>query len=279
MISNEYLPHKAMIRSIQRESFDTKTYRVAFSDRKMRDSFEFAQGQFAEISLPGAGEVPISIASSPTRKEFLEFTIRRAGKVTSAIHGLDVGDFVYLRGPYGNSFPYEELSGKNLYFVAGGIGLAPLRSLIVRVMDNRDGFNHLKILYGAQTPAEMCFKRELDEWNSVPNTEVWLTVDRPCEGWGCSVGVVTELWKETRVESTDAVAFVCGPPVMLKFAVMNLLDSGFDAGDIFITLERHMKCGVGKCGHCNVGSKFVCVDGPVFSYEQLRLLPEKEAVV
>lgn len=277
-MKNEYLPYKATISSIQKESFDTNTYKVIFDDEKIRDSFDYKQGQFAEISVLGVGEAPISISSSPTRKGFLEFSIRKAGKVTSAIHSLKVADSLFIRGPYGNSFPYEEIKGKNLYFIAGGIGLPPLRSLLNMVMDNRGEFGHVKILYGAKTPDELCFKKELDEWKNIADTEVWLSVDKPCEGWGCSVGVVTELWKETDIHPENAVAIVCGPAIMIKFTASKLAESGFKHKDIIMTLERYMKCGIGKCGHCNIGEKFVCIDGPVFSYEQILNLPQKEGI-
>ena len=229
-----------------------------------------------EISVLGAGEAPISITSSPSRKGFLEFTIRAAGKVTKGIHNLKRGDSLYLRGPYGNSFPFEEIKGKNIYFIAGGIGLAPLRSLINMVFDNRKDFKRIKLLYGAKTPDELCFKDELEAWKKIPDTEVWLTVDKPCDGWGCRVGVVTELWKDTHVHPENAVAIVCGPPIMMRFAAMKLVESGFKDNEIIMTLERYMKCGIGKCGHCNIGEKFVCVDGPVFYYEQVKKLPHKE---
>jgi sulfite reductase subunit B len=275
-MKNDYIPYKAKITSIQKEGFDTNTYNVVFEDEAVKNSFDYKQGQFAEISVLGAGEAPISITSSPVRKGFLEFTIRRAGKVTQAIHNLKVGDGLFIRGPYGNAFPYEELKGKNIYFIAGGIGLPPLRSLINMVMDNRGAFGHVKILYGAKTPDEMCFKQELEQWKGVADTEVWLTVDKPCEGWGCKVGVVTELWKETNVRPDNAVAVVCGPPIMIKFVIKELQKSGFKDDDIIMTLERYMKCGIGKCGHCNIGEKFVCVDGPVFSYAQVKNFPQKE---
>lgn len=275
-VKNDYIPYKATITSIQKETFDTNTYRVVFTDKKIKDSFDYKQGQFAEISVLGVGEAPISITSSPARKGYLEFSIRKTGKVTDAIHGLKKGDSLFIRGPYGNSFPYEEIKGKSIYFIAGGIGLPPLRSLINMVMDNRKEFGHIKILYGAKTPDELCFKKELEEWKKIPDTEVWLTVDKPCDGWGCTVGVVTELWKETNVHPKNAVAIVCGPAIMIKFVVAKLAESGFKEEDVVMTLERYMKCGIGKCGHCNIGEKFVCIDGPVFTHKQIKDFPVHE---
>jgi len=277
-MKNEYIPYPAIIEEIRKETFDTKTFHVRFKDNKLAKDFKYKQGQFMEISVFGAGEAPISITSSPSRQGFLEFTIRVAGKVTKSIHNLGKGNYLYMRGPYGNSFPFEEIKGKNIYFVAGGIGLAPLRSLINMVFDNRKDFKRIKLLYGAKTPDELCFKDELEAWKKIPDTEVWLTVDKPCDGWGCRVGVVTELWKDTHVHPENAVSIVCGPPIMMKFVVMELQKSGFKDKDIIMTLERYMKCGIGKCGHCNIGEKFVCVDGPVFNYEQVKQLPHKEGV-
>lgn len=275
-MKNEYVPLPAIIEDIRGETIDTKTFRVRFADKNLADTFEYKQGQFMELSVVGAGEAPISITSSPSRKGFLEFTIRAMGKVTKSIHDLRKGDTLYLRGPYGNSFPFEELKGKNLYFIAGGIGLAPVRSLINLVMDNRKDFQHIKILYGARTPDDLCFKSELEEWKKIPDTEVWLTVDKPCTGWGCRIGVVTELWKDTNVSPENAVTILCGPPIMIKFVAIKLKESGFEDKDIIMTLERYMKCGIGKCGHCNIDDKFVCVDGPVFSYEKIKHFRAKE---
>ncbi|MCX6262035.1 MAG: FAD/NAD(P)-binding protein [Bacteroidia bacterium] len=277
-MKNEYIPYPAIIEKIRRETFDTKTLRVRFKDKDQLDTFQYRQGQFMEISVFGAGEAPISITSSPSREGFLEFTVRAVGRVTKSIHNLKEGDYLYLRGPYGNAFPFEEIKGKNIYFIAGGIGLAPLRSLINLVFDNRKYFKHVKLLYGAKTPDELCFKDELEAWKKIPDTEVWLTVDKPCDGWGCSVGVVTGLWKDTYVHCENAVAIVCGPPIMMKVVMIKLAESGFKDNEIIMTLERYMKCGIGKCGHCNIGEKFVCTDGPVFNYEQVKKLPHKEGV-
>lgn len=277
-MKNDYIPYPAKIESVKEETPDTKTFKVKFTDKKMADSFSYKQGQFMQVSLLGVGEVPISITSSPSRKGFLEFTIRAAGSVTCQIHKLKKGDTLHLRGPYGNEFPFEELKGKNLYFIAGGIGLVPVRSLINLVMDNRKDFGKIKILCGARTPDDMCCREELKHWKKAPDTEVCLTVDKPCKGWNESVGVVTELWKETDIKPDNAVAIVCGPPIMIKFVNQKLIESKFAKKDIIMTLERYMKCGIGKCGHCNIGEKFVCTDGPVFTQEQVEQMPAKEKV-
>jgi len=218
MIKNEYLMYPARVGKIQKESFDTKTFKVVFEDEKMAKSFHYKPGQFAELSLLGIGEAPISITSSPSRKEFLEFTIRTMGKLTQAMHQLKPGDRVYIRGPYGNSFPFEEVKGEDLYFIAGGIGLPPLRSVINSVFDNREAFGKVKILYGAKTPDELCFKEELKSWQGMTDTEVLLTVDKPEEGWKGNVGVVTTLWDKTDI-GPQGIAYVCGPPIMIRFVL------------------------------------------------------------
>lgn len=278
-MKNEYIPYPAIIQAIQFESLDTQTFKVRFKDRKLKDTFDYKPGQFVEVSVLGAGEAPISIASSSTRKGFLEFTIRAVGSVTKAIHKLGVKDTIYLRGPYGNAFPFEEVKGRNLLFVAGGIGLPPLRSVINLAFDKRKDFGNIKILYGAKTPDELCFKEELKLWQKISQTEVLLTVDTPTNGWQGNVGVVTTLWEKTTISPENSVAYVCGPPIMIKFAVKKLLESGFKTDDIYVSLERYMKCGIGKCGHCNIGDKFVCVDGPVFSLSQIKELPDKERAI
>lgn len=275
-MKNQYLPHPAVIEKIKNETGDTKTFQVRFTDKTIARGFSYRPGQFMEVSVFGAGEAPISITSSPSKKGCLEFTIRAIGKVTRAIHNLKEGDHLYLRGPYGNSFPFEEIKGKNLYFIAGGIGLAPVRSFINLVMDNRKNFRHIKILYGAKNPDDLCFKNDLEQWKKISDTEVCLTVDKPCVGWCGKIGVVTELWKETSVNPENAVSIVCGPPIMLKFVVGKLQESGFKDKDIIMTLERYMKCGVGKCGHCSLDDKFVCIDGPVFTYAEIKKFRPKE---
>jgi len=278
-MKNEYVPYPATIDFMRQETPDAKTFRVHFIDPNLAGSFRYRPGQFMEISVLGLGEAPISIASSPSRHGSLEFTIRAAGSVTKAINKLSQGDTIYLRGPYGNSFPFEDWRGKNVYFIAGGLGFAPLRSLIHFVMDTRNDFLRLKILYGAKTPDDICFKEELKEWEKERNTEILLTVDRSTERWEHTTGVVTELWKKTSIHPGNSVSIVCGPPVMMSSVASQLLKSGFPENDIFMTLERYMKCGIGKCGHCNIGNKFVCIDGPVFTLGQVKLLPKRENVL
>lgn len=278
-MKNEYIPHPAIIESIQKENFDTRTFRVVFRDKARAESFSYQPGQFVQVSLLGVGEAPISITSCPYQKGFLEITVRAMGKLTRAIQQLPAGEKIYIRGPYGNSFPVEQVRGKDLHFIAGGIGLPPLRSVIKSVFYRREEFGKIKILYGAKSPDELCFKQELKDWGRMADTQVLLTVDQPDESWRGNVGVVTTLWDKTDMACADGIAYVCGPPVMIKFVVDKLQKSGFKDENIYITLERYMKCGIGKCGHCNIGQKFVCIDGPVFTYSQLDKFPEKEKAI
>jgi len=275
-MKNEYLPYPAIIESIRNEGFDTKTFKVVFEDKRLGGSFDYKPGQFVQLSLLGEGEAPISITSSPYNRRFLEFTIRAVGRLTREINQFKPGARIHIRGPYGNSFPFEEVKEKDLYFIAGGIGLPPLRSLINSVFDRREEFGRIKILYGAKTPDELCFKDELKSWQKITDTEVLLTVDNPDEHWKANAGVVTTLWDKTDMSTSDGIAYVCGPPVMIRFVIIELLQSGFKDENIYMSLERYMKCGIGKCGHCNIGAKFVCVDGPVFSYSQTKQLPDKD---
>jgi len=278
-LKNEYIPYPAIIKSIQTESFDTKTFKLIFEDDALAMSFDYKPGQFVQVSLFGIGEAPISITSCPADTGILELTIRAAGKLTRAIHQLKPEDKIYVRGPYGNSFPIEQVRQKDLYFIAGGIGLPPLRSVIRAVFDRRRDFGKIKILYGAKTPDELCFKEELEIWKQMDDTELLITVDKPDERWKGNVGVVTTLWNKTDMTTSSGVAFVCGPPIMIKYVVTELLQSGVKDENIYITLERYMKCGIGKCGHCNIGEKFVCIDGPVFTYGQLKKFPVKEKAI
>lgn len=270
MINQElYIPRLVKIMAITKESNLVKTYRLEIDE-------DFKPGQFFQISVLGVGEVPISVSSSPTEKGVIELTVRNSGKVTGRIHDLDKGDRIGLRGPYGNSFPIEDMVNKNLIFVAGGIGLAPLRSVIRYISDNRKRYGHVYLLYGARTQDEMIFKDDLKEWKELKNFDSLLTVDKKDDRWKGNVGVVTTLFDKINLDSKDYKTFVCGPPVMIKYTIQRLVEEGLNDKDIIVSLERHMKCGVGKCGHCYLVNKYICVDGPVFSYHQLKDLKAVE---
>ncbi|MFH1943810.1 MAG: FAD/NAD(P)-binding protein [bacterium] len=270
-----YLPEIAVIDDRVEETGDVTTFTIRFKDVDVQDAFDYRPGQFVEVSVFGVGEIPISITSTPTRRGFLELNIKNVGLVSSALHKLSVGSEIGLRGPFGNGFPFEKAFGKNLLFVAGGIGLAPLRSLINFALDRRDRFADFKILYGARTPADLDFKKELEQWEERSDVNFLVTVDRGDDGWKGNVGVVTTLFPKADIKIDNTMAFVCGPPVMIPFVIRDLLKLGFPEEAIISTLERHMKCGVGKCGHCCVGEKYMCQDGPVFSYQEMKSLTEE----
>ncbi|MFQ6001747.1 MAG: FAD/NAD(P)-binding protein [Anaerolineae bacterium] len=271
MKSDIYLPHLATITEIEAQTPDTTMLRVVLDDSTLAQSFTYRPGQFAELSIFGVGECPISIASTPTRKGFLEFCVRAVGQVTNALHELDVGSKIGIRGPYGNSFPLPEL--ENLLFIGGGIGLAPLRSLINYVLDNRDHYGEVELVYGARSPQDLVFKDELKLWDEQEGVTVYLTVDRGDERWRGPVGFVPPFLREIGPSPQDKVAFTCGPPIMIKLVMEALEEMGFPPDRIVTTLEMKMKCGVGKCGRCNIGSSYICRDGPVFTLEQLKALP------
>jgi NAD(P)H-flavin reductase len=268
-----YIPRPCIIKEIKNTSNDTKLFRIVFKDKRAHASREdnYKPGQFVQFSILGAGEVPISIASSPTQKAYLEFLVRKIGVVTSAIHELKVKDEIGIRGPYGNYFPIEDMKGKNLIFVGGGCGLAPLRSVINYVLDKRKDYGDITILYGARTRDDLIFKDEIGLWRAKYNFKVHLTVDCGPIDPGCSIGVVTTLFNRLEGIRNQKI-FICGPSIMLHFAIKGLLELGAEEDNIFVTLERYMKCGVGKCGHCYIATKYVCSDGPVFSLRNLREL-------
>jgi sulfhydrogenase subunit gamma (sulfur reductase) len=273
---NVYLPHLAVIEKIVDETYDTRTFHFNFKDEKLREQFTFASGQFCLVSVLGIGEAPFCISSSPTRKDHLECSIRQVGKLTRALHRLGVGAEIGFRGPYGNSFPLDYLQGKNLVFVGGGIGLAPLRSLIWNVVDNRDKYGNIDIVYGARSPADLCFTYDLEAWDKDPTVNMVTTIDREAEGWEGRVGLVPVVLEEVAPTATNSVAIVCGPPIMIRFTFPALERLGFTPEQMITTLEKRMKCGVGKCGRCNIGNIYVCRDGPVFSYAEIKSFTSSE---
>lgn len=268
-----YVPNLAVIDRIVEETWDTKTFRAVFADTGMRERFTYHPGQFQEISVFGVGEATFCLTSSPTRPGYVEFSAKKIGSVTSALHELSEGEAVGIRGPYGNWFPYEAMQGKRLLFVGGGIGMAPLRSLLNYCLDRRENYGHIDIFYGARTPGDLCYTKEFEAWRSAPDTSLYLTVDRGGPGWEGKVGVVPAYVREIGPSSKNTVAITCGPPIMIKFTLPELEKLGFGDEQIITTLEMKMKCGVGKCGRCNIGHTYVCLDGPVFTYAQLRQLP------
>jgi NAD(P)H-flavin reductase len=267
---NVYLPHIAIIEKIIDETPDVRTFHFNFKDEELREEFTFDSGQFGEVSVFGIGEAPFCISSSPTRRSHLEFAAQRVGQLTNALHRLSVGAEIGFRGPYGNSFPLDFLQGKNLIFIGGGIGLAPLRSLIWNVIDNRDKYKSIDIIYGARSPVDLCFKYDLDAWDKDKTVSMAITVDKGDESWTGREGFVPQVLEQVAPSPDNAVAIVCGPPVMIRFTFPVLEKLGFTPEQMITTLEKRMKCGIGKCGRCNIGNLYVCRDGPVFTYTQIK---------
>ncbi len=269
------IPYVGVVTDIREETPDVKTFRVeAVGGGKL---FEHSPGQCAMLSVPGVSEAMISITSSPTNRDFMELSIKKCGCLTEWLHSMEVGQMITVRGPYGRPFPVDgALAGKSLVFVAGGIGLAPLRSVINYVRDNREKYGRVDIIYGSRSKEDLVGYREIaEEWMSTPDFHVHLTIDREQQGWDGHVGFVPNYIAELGLSAVNACALVCGPPVMIKFSLPNLLAAGFDKTEIFTTMELRMKCGIGKCGRCNIGNKYVCKDGPVFRFDELDALPDE----
>ena len=268
----ELIPALGVVTEIRKDTPDVKTFRVVTPDGKK--AFEHKPGQCAMLSVPGVGECMFSITSSPTQEEYMEFSIKKCGCLTSWLHAIEPGQMITIRGPYGNGFPVDtELKGKNLLFIAGGIGLAPLRSVINYVLDNRADYGTVDILYGSRSADDLVQLKEIQEvWMKAEGVNVYLTIDREQEGWDGHVGFVPSYLKEIGFD-TNKTALVCGPPIMIKFVLAGLEELGFSREQVYTTLELRMKCGIGKCGRCNIGSKYVCKDGPVFRCDEIDELP------
>lgn len=267
------VPQIAKLEFVRRDTPDVTTFRIVSENGKA--PFEFKPGQCAMISVPLLGEAIFSITSSPTEEGYIECSIKKCGVVTDYLHTLEAGDEIGIRGPYGNNFPVELLKGKDLLFIGGGIGLAPLRSVINYVMDRRDEFGKVDIVYGARTPEDLVHPKDIFEvWPKLENTDVYLTVDKEAENWNGHVGFVPSYIKELEF-NTNKVALVCGPPIMIKYVLQGLEELGFKKEQVYTTLELKMKCGFGKCGRCNIGDKYVCKDGPVFRCDEITELPDE----
>jgi sulfhydrogenase subunit gamma (sulfur reductase) len=273
---NPYLPELATITKVIEETPNIKSFQVVFNDPDRMKTFTFQPGQVGQLSVFGTGESTFVINSPPTRMEYLQFSVMKAGEVTNILHEVFAGDQIGLRAPLGNSFPYEEMRGKKIVFIGGGIGLAPLRTLILYMLDKRSDYEDITIIYGARTPVDLCYKDDLKEWEERKDVELVLTVDNEFPGWNKRVGLVPNVLKELAPSPEGTVAVTCGPPIMIKYTLEALAYLKFRDEDIITTLEKRMKCGIGLCGRCNIGSKYVCKDGPVFSLAQLKELPPGE---
>ena len=265
------------IESITDETSDVKTFRLVFCNPAEGDNFTFRAGQFGLYSVFGEGEATFCVASPPTRKGYIECSVKRCGKVTDSLHAKNVGDVIGFRGPYGNAFPIDEMEGRNLLFIGGGIGLAPLRSLIWNCLDLREKFADVSILYGARSVDDLVYKTELKTWEETDGVETVYTVDPGGEtpDWTGKVGFVPTVLGEMEPAVENTLVVTCGPPIMIKFVLMALDGLGFSRDSVYTTLENRMKCGVGKCGRCNVGDQYVCKDGPVFRCSDLIALPQE----
>lgn len=274
---NIYKPAMMRISSVREETPDVKTFRLEFINSADRDFFQskFRTGMFGMYGLFGEGECPFCVASPETRKDYIECTFRNTGRVTSALALADLGDIVSFRGPYGNFFPLDKFEGKNLIFIAGGIALPPTRSVIVSCLDERAKYGKITILYGARTVSDLVYKEELENWKKRTDVNLTLTVDPGGEtpDWRGKIGFVPSVFEEIAPSPENAVVVMCGPPIMIKFTLVALNKLGFDPTNVYTTLENRMKCGIGKCGRCNIGSTYVCKDGPVFTAADLSKLP------
>jgi len=276
---NPYIPKLTKVKSIvsENKANDIKTIELEFKKEEDYKAFDYIPGQFAEISILGKGECPIGIASSPTEEGTIKFTIKKMGTVTSGFHNLDLGDNVGVRGPCGNGWPMEEMKGKNIVVIGGGFAFSTLRSLVLYVLDekHRKDYGNITVIYGNRDSGEVLYNDVLEEWEKRSDIKVVLTIDREEEGWTREVGFVAAIVKKVAPSPDNAVAVVCGPPIMIRTAQAELTELGWKDEQILNSLEMRMKCGIGKCGRCNIGNKFVCVDGPVFSVAELKKMPDE----
>jgi len=277
MMENPYIPHQAVIDRIKQETTGDraiKTLDVKLQNNASDKSFQFHPGQCAMLGILGVGESMISIASAPSQNDILTFSIMKLGRVTSEIHACEEGDLLTIRGPYGNYFPLSDWKNKNIVTVGGGIGQAPLRSVIRYVLDKRNDYGDVDIIYGARSVSDLCYRDEFEKLEKGNKVYVHLSIDEEEEGWKQFVGFVPDNLLRIKPSPNNTIVITCGPPIMITLVIKKLIGLGFQDTQIYTTLEKRMKCGIGKCGRCNVGSLYVCKDGPVFSYQQLKTLPE-----
>jgi NAD(P)H-flavin reductase len=273
MKNNPYEPWLATLDNIKEEAGGEraiKTFRLNFKDKEIKKNFTYLPGQCAMVSILGKGECMFAISSSPTKKDYIEVSVMRHGKVTKALHECEPGDVLGVRGPYGNNFDVKGWKKKNLVFIGGGIGQAPLRSIMNYVIDNRKDYGNLDVFYGARTSEDLCYKDEFKELEKRKDVNIHLSIDVNERGWKKFIGYVPDNLLKVKPSPENTIAITCGPPIMIKFVIQNLEKLGFSEEQIFTTLEMRMKCGIGKCGRCNIGNLYVCKDGPVFSYQQLK---------
>ena len=265
---NPYMPVKGKVERVIDETSTIRTLII-----RPEKEIPFKAGQFMQLTLPGLGEAPFTPSSSPNKPETLDFTILKAGTVTEALHGLTAGDAVGLRGPFGKGYPIDKLEGKEVLVIGGGVGLAPLRSLLYMLFDTIDRYKKVSIKYGARTPSDLVYRNAYEEWASIPRVNFTTTTDVGAPGWTGHVGVVTTILDDVDIDIPNSYAIVCGPEIMLKFVTFKLLDSGFQAEQIYLSMNRRMSCGTGKCGRCNIGPYYLCKDGPDMCYALIKDYP------
>lgn len=275
-MKNIYVPFPMEVKKIITEdpSKTLRTYDLAFVQEEDKKNFQYMPGQFCEFSILGKGESPFGIASSPTEKDSLRFTVNRTGSVTNEIHYLQEGDVVGIRGPLGNWYPVDKFKGENIVIIGGGFAFTTLRSLLIYLLDHRSDYGDITVIYGARNPDLFIYKDEIAEWEKRDDLTLYLTIDKQVEGWDKKVGFVPTVTKEIAPNPEKAWVVVCGPPIMIKFTLPVLIELAFPGERIYTSLERRMKCGIGKCGRCNIGSKYICIDGPVFSFDEIKENPE-----
>jgi len=267
---NPYAYTEAEIIEVISETANIKTFRF-----KPKTEIPFRAGQFMDVTVPGIGEAPFTPSSNHSKTGTLDFTIMAAGRVTKILHGMQKGEIVGLRGPYGTEYPLKEFKGKELLIIGGGVGLAPLRALLYALFNDANDYKRIVVKYGARTPKDIVYKTEIDTWRSHgPHVDIQVTTDVGDNEWKGNVGLVTTVLKELNMDLANAASIVCGPPIMMKFVTFKVLDLGFKPEQIHLSMEKNMSCGIGKCGHCRIGPYYACKDGPVFTYDKIKDLPK-----
>lgn len=268
-MKNPYSYIEAEIVNVAEETANIKTFTL-----KPKTEIAFRAGQFMDITIPGVGEAPFTPSSNHSVKDKLDFTIMSAGRVTKMLHQMKRGEIVGVRGPYGTAYPLDRFRSREVFILGGGVGLAPLRALLYALFNDVNDYKKIMVKYGARTPKDIVYKSEIDSWREkAPHVDVEISVDVGDNAWKGNVGIVTTILKDLKIDTAKAVAIVCGPPIMMKFGTFKLLDLGFVDSNVYLSMEKNMSCGIGKCGHCRIGPYYACKDGPVFTYDKIKDLP------
>jgi sulfhydrogenase subunit gamma (sulfur reductase) len=275
LAENPYLPEIATVVDVIKETPNINSFRVRFDDPEVMENFSFEPGQVGQLGIFGIGESTFAINSSPSERAYVQFSVMKTGEVTTALHNLSVGEKVGVRAPMGCGFPVEAWKGKKILYIMGGIGSAALRATIAHTLEHRSDYEDVSILYGARSPEDLTYKYDIEAWEASKDVNAVITVDREFPGWDKKVGFVPAVLEEMNPRPANTIAITCGPPIMIKFVLQSLQKLQFEDEQIYTTLEKRMKCGIGICGRCNVGPKYVCVDGPVFCMAELRELPDE----